>query len=73
MWPYEKYYELNSLSSKMNECLLYDIMYNIISHFNDDIINIDNDSNVISINVCPFDGLTIKHGLIMYLFNLYFY
>ena len=76
MWPYEKYYEIESMSSyddKMNECLLYDIMYNIISHFNDDIINIDNDSNVISINVCPFDGITIKHGLIMYLFNLYFY
>lgn len=75
MWPYERYYELNESSNvdKIDECLLYDMMYNIISHFNDDIINVDNNSIVMSINVCPFDGIVIRHELIIYLFNLYFY
>ena len=58
---------IRSIDNIMNE-----IIDDIISYINQHTI-IYNASGILSINVCPFDGLMITHEFIIRILDLYFY
>lgn len=75
-FPCEKNYHFGYMGdidyTPLTNDVIGDIIYNLKSFIREhDYIN--NRTEIMSINVCPFDGLSIRHGEIMRLLDLYFY
>jgi len=65
--PSEENYDLTN-----NELDIEDMIEKIVLYL-DKRTTIYNDDTIISVNVCPFDGLEIRHGFIVKILDLYFY
>lgn len=68
-FPYECRYEL---IHNLDDDIICDINNKLSCYLNNHII-INNEYEVISINICPFEGLVITHGAIINTLDLYFY
>ena len=75
-FPNEKNYHFGYISepdhTHMTTSVLYDIIDVLRSYLKDNKY-ISNNIEVISINTCPFDGLSIRHNFIMSILDIFFY
>ena len=71
-FPYETIYELNKDDKYIGIETLSDIVNRFITYIHT-YTNINNMDEILSINVCPFDGISLRHGIIMRYLDLYFY
>lgn len=74
-WPNDKSYNFGYDENNppfLSQEIIDDIAHTLVSYIVEH-NTIHNKNNVISIDICPFDGMSIDHGTIMSILDLYFY